>query len=206
MNYHLELCKELQSLTKKEAILMHSCCAPCSSYVLEYLREYLKVTIFYYNPNITQIEEYQKRLTQQKNFIERFKREPEEILLLEGQYNPEKFLAMSKGLEAEVEGGQRCQRCYELRLRETARVAKEQGFSYFSTTLTISPMKNAEKLNEIGNEIAKKYGISFLLSDFKKNNGYKRSIELSKEYDLYRQNYCGCIYSQQQSISNQELK
>jgi len=198
MNYHLELVKELQTITSKESLLLHSCCAPCSSYVLEYLREYFKIEVFFYNPNITMEEEYRKRAVQQKDFIEAFSRERDEIIVQEGTYNPKKFLQIAKGLEAEPEGKQRCMKCYELRLRETAKIAKEQNFSYFTTTLTISPMKNAAKLNEIGIKLAQEFGVKFLSSDFKKNNGYKRSIELSKEYDLYRQDYCGCVYSKQQ--------
>lgn len=198
MNYQIELVKEIEMLTEKQSLLIHSCCAPCSSYVLEYLREYFEIVVFFYNPNITEEIEYKKRVTQQEEFIKSFNRVNNEIVFQEGTYQPECFLDLAKGLEREPEGGLRCMKCYELRLRETAKIAKEQKFAYFTTTLTISPMKNAGKLNEIGNNLAKEYGVKFLASDFKKNNGYKRSIELSKEYDLYRQDYCGCIYSKQQ--------
>ena len=188
-------------------LLLHSCCAPCSSYVLEYLREYFQITVFYYNPNITEDEEYRKRVKEQKRLIEEYNRQVEEgmhstsnakrIEVIEGDYEPDCFFASVKGLEKCPEGGERCFKCYRLRLEKTARLAAERGFDCFTTTLTISPLKNAHKLNEIGEELGEKYGVFFLPSDFKKKEGYKRSIDLSKQFELYRQNYCGCIYSKE---------
>lgn len=175
-------------------LFLHSCCAPCSSYVLEYLSAFFRITVFYYNPNIYPAEEYEKRVEEQKNLIERLP-SVYPIEFVEGAYDKERFYEMAKGLEQVPEGGERCFRCYELRLRETARLAAERGFDYFTTTLTISPLKNAAKLNEIGGLLGEEYQTVWLPSDFKKKNGYKRSIELSKEYNLYRQDYCGCVFS-----------
>lgn len=175
-------------------LFLHSCCAPCSSYVLEYLSAFFRITVFYYNPNIYPAEEYEKRVEEQKNLIERLP-SVYPIEFVEGAYDKERFYEMARGLEQVSEGGERCFRCYELRLRETARLAAERGFDYFTTTLTISPLKNAAKLNEIGGLLGEEYQPVWLPSDFKKKNGYKRSIELSKEYDLYRQDYCGCVFS-----------
>lgn len=175
-------------------LFLHSCCAPCSSYVLEYLSEFFRITVFYYNPNIYPAEEYEKRVEEQKNLIERLP-SVYPIKFVEGVYDKERFYEMARGLEQVPEGGERCFRCYELRLRETARLAAERGFDYFTTTLTISPLKNAAKLNEIGGLLGEEYQTVWLPSDFKKKNGYKRSIELSKEYNLYRQDYCGCVFS-----------
>ena len=178
-------------------LLLHSCCAPCSSYVLEYLSDYFSITVFYYNPNITDPEEYQKRVEEQKRLISELPvKYP--ISFIEGEYEPQAFTEIARGLEQVPEGGERCFKCYRLRLEKTARLAKEKGYDYFTTTLTISPLKNAHKLNEIGEELAEQYDCQFLNSDFKKRNGYKRSTELSKEYGLYRQDYCGCIYSKQE--------
>ncbi len=191
-NYQRELDKLLDQLTEAPRLLLHSCCAPCSSYVLEYLRQYFRITVFYYNPNISMEAEYQKRL------IDAYNQLPDSgypISVIEGAYEPEVFYAAAKGLEQCPEGGERCFACYELRLKKTAELAKKQAYDYFATTLTISPLKNAAKLNEIGERLAAAYQISWLPSDFKKKNGYKRSIELSAEYALYRQNYCGCVYS-----------
>lgn len=200
--------KELEQLLRKpelqgKRLLLHSCCAPCSSYCMEYLREYLELTIFYYNPNITETEEYRKRVEEEKRLVQAYNQMPGKrtIQMLEGVYEPERFYVLAKGLEKVPEGGERCFRCYELRLRETARRAAEEGYDFFTTTLTISPLKNAEKLNEIGERAAKEYGTVFLPSDFKKKDGYKRSIELSAEYGLYRQNYCGCVYSKAERSS-----
>lgn len=175
-------------------LFLHSCCAPCSSYVLEYLSAFFRITVFYYNPNIYPAEEYEKRVEEQKNLIERLP-SVYPIEFVEGAYDKERFYEMARGLEQVSEGGERCFRCYELRLRETARLAAERGFDYFTTTLTISPLKNAAKLNEIGGLLGEEYQTVWLPSDFKKKNGYKRSIELSKEYNLYRQDYCGCVFS-----------
>lgn len=199
-NYQKELDKILEKLPKAETpqrLFLHSCCAPCSSYVLEYLSQYFQITVFYYNPNITASAEYLKRVEEQKRLIEIFNGQGNRfpIAVMEGDYEPEAFLDMSKGLEDCPEGGERCFQCYSLRLAETAKRAKEQGADYFATTLTISPLKNAQKLNELGEKFATQYQIAWLPSDFKKKNGYKRSIELSAEYDLYRQDYCGCAFS-----------
>lgn len=197
MNYQKELEKlilNLQREGKTPKLLLHSCCAPCSSYVLEYLSDYFEITVFYYNPNIFPESEYTKRVLEQQTLINEM-RVTNLVSFLAGRYDRERFFEMAKGMEHMREGGERCFRCYELRLEEAAKIAKDGGFDYFTTTLSISPMKNAEKLNEIGNELSKKYGVSYLHSDFKKKNGYKRSIELSKEFGLYRQDYCGCEFS-----------
>ena len=208
-NYAKELDKIIAGLPQGKRLLLHSCCAPCSSYVMEYLREYFDLTVFYYNPNITEDVEYRKRVEEQKRLIEEYNQQIEtgdfagmnstkaarRIQVIEGDYEPDCFYAIAKGLEKCPEGGERCFKCYELRLRKTAQLAAEMGFDYFTTTLTISPLKNEQKLNEIGEALGERCGVAFLPSDFKKKNGYKRSIELSKEFDLYRQNYCGCVYS-----------
>lgn len=197
MNYQKELDKQIEKLKLDQShpkLLIHSCCAPCSSYVLEYLSEFFDITIFYYNPNIYPEDEYIKRVEEQQRLIDTMPLKSN-VHFIQGEYHPEDYFRLVKGLEQEAEGGNRCTLCYEMRLRQAAKLAKEENFDYFTTTLSISPYKNAEKLNEIGQKIEKEYGVSYLLSDFKKKNGYKRSIELSKEYDLYRQDYCGCIFS-----------
>lgn len=199
-NYQIELEKILKKPeTKGKTLFLHSCCAPCSSYCLEYLRQFFRVTVFFYNPNITEEEEYRKRVEEQKRLIRQLNEEGGEgvfpIDFREGRYDPAEFYAIAKGLEKCPEGGERCFGCYELRLREAAAFGKQGGYDYFTTTLTISPMKNAAKLNEIGQRVAQEYGIGHLPSDFKKKNGYRRSVELSQQYELYRQDYCGCIYS-----------
>ena len=197
MNYQKELDKLLIKLKKEERVptlLLHCCCAPCSSYVLEYLSEYCKITVFFYNPNIDPESEYTKRILELQRLIASMNlKHP--VSFIAGQYDSERFYEMAKGLETVKEGGERCFKCYELRLREAAEIAKEGEFEYFTTTLSISPHKNAQKLNEIGQRLGEEYGVEYLLSDFKKKNGYKRSIELSEEYGLYRQNYCGCVFS-----------
>ncbi len=197
MNYQKELEKLIDRLQKEEKtpkLLLHSCCAPCSSYVLEYLSDYFEITVFYYNPNIFPESEYTKRILEQQMLIGDMKfRHP--VSFLAGRYDRERFYEMARGIEHLKEGGERCFKCYEIRLLEAAKVAKEGEFDYFTTTLSISPMKNAEKLNEIGTKIGEQYGVSYLQSDFKKKNGYKRSIELSQEFGLYRQDYCGCEFS-----------
>lgn len=182
---------------KGKRLFLHSCCAPCSSYVLEYLRSLFQITVFYYNPNITEEPEYRHRVEEQKRLIGEFNKMQEgyPIQVVEGDYHRTLFFERVKGLEKCPEGGERCFVCYEMRLRETAFRAKEYGADYFTTTLTISPLKNAAKINEIGERLAEEAGVEFLPSDFKKKDGYKRSVELSKEYHLYRQDYCGCIYS-----------
>lgn len=192
MNYDLEMQKQLEKIPPGTKLFLHACCAPCSSTVLERLGNIFTISIFYYNPNITEKAEYDKRVVEIKKFIAKFKTKYP-ISLIEGNYEPEKFFAIAKNLENEQERGKRCYKCYKLRLEETAKVAEELGFPYFATTLTLSPYKNSDWLNEIGEGL--NYNTTYLYSDFKKHNGYKRSIELSKEYDLYRQNYCGCIYS-----------
>lgn len=197
VNYQRELDRMLAAVGEREecpSLLLHSCCAPCSSYCLEYLSRYFSITVFYYNPNITFQEEYRRRVLEQKRFIEAFPAE-NQIRFQEGPYEPERFFQMAKGMEHLPEGGERCFGCYEMRLREAAALAREKGYDYFTTTLSISPLKNAGKINEIGRKLEEEYGVSYLYSDFKKKNGYKRSIELSKEYELYRQDYCGCDYS-----------
>ena len=197
VNYQKELeriLKELEAEGKVPALLIHSCCAPCSSYVLEYLSQYFKITVFYYNPNIYPESEYTKRILEQQKLI-RDMNLKYPVSFLAGRYEKEKFYAMAEGMEDLREGGARCMKCYELRLSETARQAAAGGFDYFTTALSISPMKNAQKLNEIGVRLGEEYGVEYLVSDFKKKNGYKRSIELSKEYGLYRQDYCGCEFS-----------
>ncbi len=197
VNYQKELDKillELQKEGKVPRLLLHSCCAPCSSYVLEYLSEYFEITVFYYNPNIYPESEYSKRVIEQQNLIRNMTFQ-NPVTFMAGVYEKEKFYQIAAGLEHVKEGGERCFRCYELRLRETAQKAVQGGFDYFTTTLSISPLKNAQKLNEIGTRIGSELGIAYLVSDFKKKNGYKRSVELSEQYGLYRQNYCGCEYS-----------
>ncbi len=261
-NYQKELDKIIDGICAADGsaptLFLHSCCAPCSSYVLEYLRQYFRITVFYFNPNITEDAEYRKRVEEQKRLIaaynegltERVNQNPDSdggaledgvaledevalqdevaeqdgvalenavalqdavavydagrqqvestayrIDVIEGDYEPQRFYEMAKGLEQCPEGGERCFACYELRLRETARMAQAGRYDYFTTTLSISPLKNAAKLNEIGEKLGREYGIAWLPSDFKKKDGYKRSIELSKEYGLYRQDYCGCVYS-----------
>ncbi len=203
-NYQKELDAIIEK-TQKEGgsvptLFLHSCCAPCSSYVLDYLCKYFKITVFYYNPNISYQEEYLKRVEEQKRLIASYNQEGKghPISIVEGVYEPQVFYEMAKGLEQCPEGGERCFRCYELRLRETAKLAGEGGYDYFTTTLTISPLKNATKLNEIGFALSEEFEVTWLPSDFKKKDGYKRSIELSKEYDLYRQDYCGCVYSKEE--------
>lgn len=197
INYQKELEKLLAQVEAEQRVptlLIHSCCAPCSSYVLEYLSEYFKITVFYYNPNIYPESEYTKRIAEQQKLIRDMKfRYP--VSFLAGEYDKEKFYEMAAGMEDLKEGGARCMKCYELRLSEAARQAVAGGFEYFTTTLSISPMKNAQKLNEIGLRVGEECGVKYLVSDFKKKNGYKRSIELSKEYGLYRQDYCGCEFS-----------
>lgn len=198
-NYQKELDKLISGIASDngtKTLLLHSCCAPCSSYVLEYLSEYFSITLFYYNPNIYPSEEYEKRVDEQENLIKEInKKIKNKISFIEGKYDSDRFYEMARGLENVKEGGERCFKCYELRLREAALLAKQLKFDYFTTTLSISPMKNARKLNEIGERLAAEYNIAHLTSDFKKKNGYKRSIELSKEYNLYRQDYCGCVFS-----------
>lgn len=202
INYQSELEKLIKTLPDThQKLFLHSCCAPCSSYCLEYLRQYFDVTVFYYNPNISFGEEYRHRAEELRRLVEELNEEAagtetlNQIRLEQGAYEPEKFFAATKGMEDCPEGGERCFVCYELRLREAAKRAAEGGYDFFTTTLTISPMKDAQKLNEIGRRLGKEYGVECLPSDFKKKGGYLRSIELSREHDLYRQDYCGCVFS-----------
>ncbi|WP_034443250.1 epoxyqueuosine reductase QueH [Butyrivibrio sp. AE2032] len=211
-NYSKELDERINAFQKDgiyPKLLLHACCAPCSSYCLEFLRQYFDVTVFFFNPNITDGEEYRKRVIEEKRLIEEYNKQVElqdfvgmhsderarKIEIIEGDYDPKVFYEAARGYETCKEGGERCRKCFELRLGETARVAKEKGFDYMTTTLTISPLKNAQVLNEVGEEAAAREGIAFLPSDFKKKEGYKRSIELSQKFGLYRQNFCGCSFS-----------
>lgn len=205
MNYDLEMEKQMAKLHEGDELLLHACCAPCSSAVLERLSNFFKITIFYYNPNITNKDEYYKRVLEVKKFISEFKTKYA-ISFIEGKYDPDRFFAINKGLENEPERGRRCYKCYKLRLEETARVASSLGYRNFCTTLTLSPYKNSNWLNEIGSELNKKYESNYLYSDFKKKNGYKRSIELSHEYNLYRQDYCGCIFSFKEKLEKEQSK
>ena len=200
-----ELIGKLQKENKIPKLLLHSCCAPCSSYVLEYLSKYFRITVLYYNPNISIEEEYLHRIEEQKRLISEMKT-INKVDFVQGEYNPNDFFAIAKGLEDAKEGGERCFKCYELRLKETVKIALDNGYDFFTTTLSISPHKNAQKINEIGEKLSEEYGVKYLYSDFKKREGYKRSIELSKEYNLYRQNYCGCIYSKLESESYNNSK
>ncbi len=197
INYQRKLDVIIDGIVKEgtaPSLLLHACCAPCSSYCLIYLAKYFNITAFYYNPNITSSSEYYKRMDELKRLIGELRTE-HEISFMQGKYEPEKFIEISKGLEDEPEGGSRCRLCYELRQREAARVAAGRGFDYFTTTLSISPLKDAQALNEIGLKLQDEYNVKYLLSDFKKKGGYQKSIEYSKKYSLYRQNYCGCIFS-----------
>lgn len=206
MNYDYEMQKQLKTTKEGSTLLLHACCAPCSSAVLERLGNFFKITILYYNPNITDINEYKKRITELKKFINNIKTKYP-INLIEGRYNPNEFFLIAENLENEKERGIRCYKCYNLRLEETAKIAQKNRFDFFTTTLSISPYKNANWINEIGKELEKKYATTFLYSDFKKKDGYKRSIELSQKYNLYRQDYCGCIYSKNEhleKIKNEE--
>ena len=196
-NYQKELDKLIENIQKEgktPRLFLHACCAPCSSYVMEYLSQYFEITIFFYNPNIAPAEEYAHRVAEIRRLIGEMEF-VHPVTLVEGRYDPKEFYEMAKGLEEVREGGSRCMGCYELRLKESAEIAVAGGFDYFTTTLSISPMKNAQKLNEIGQRVGEEYGVQYLLSDFKKKNGYKRSIELSGIYGLYRQDYCGCEFS-----------
>ena len=190
-NYDKEMTELITGLPKGTRLLLHSCCAPCSSACLERLKDVFDVTVLYYNPNIDDREEYEKRKAEQIRFLE----ETGWAKILDCEHEPQAFEEMAKGLETEPERGKRCYLCYELRLEKTARLAKANGFAFFATTLTLSPYKNAEWLNEIGEKLGGRYGVSYLVSDFKKQNGYRRSSELSKEYGLYRQDFCGCRFS-----------
>lgn len=190
INYDALMMEEISKLDGKKTILMHSCCGPCSTACIERLKDYFDITVLYYNPNIEPIDEYNKRKETQKSVLKKLN-----IKYMDCDYDNETFRLLTKELKNEPEGGRRCTVCFSLRLKETAKRAKENDFDYFTTTLTVSPHKNSELINKLGIEIGEKVGVKFLVADFKKREGYKRSIELSKEFDLYRQNYCGCLYS-----------
>ena len=194
MNYQVVLDETLKRLDGKKKLLLHACCAPCSSYVIEYLSNFFDITILYYNPNIDTDEEFNHRLDELERFVQEFKTK-NTVKVVSLGYNPDEYLEEIKGLEGEREGGSRCLKCYRLRLKRSCSYAKENNFDYFTTTLTISPLKNSRILNEIGRELESEYKINYLYSDFKKREGYKRSIVLSREYNLYRQDYCGCKFS-----------
>lgn len=198
VNYQKKLDAIIEELERSERVptlLLHSCCAPCSSYVLEYLSEFFSITVLYYNPNIYPEAEFYKREEEERRLISEMPAK-HKITLMKAEFDPSEFYEAVKGLEHIKEGGERCFACYRLRLERTAETAKKLGFDYFTTTLSISPLKNSQKINQIAQELAEKHGVKCLPSDFKKKEGYKRSIELSKQYGLYRQDYCGCVFSQ----------
>lgn len=200
-NYQREmdiLLEKLKLEGKTPTILLHSCCAPCSSYCLEYLTEYFNIAVFFYNPNISSKEEYSLRLSEQKRLIEEMPKK-NSITLIEGEYRPSEFYEIARGLEDAPERGERCQKCYYLRLKAAAMKAKEIKADYFATTLTLSPLKDSYTINSIGERLSGSMDVPYLSSDFKKREGYKRSVELSKEFRLYRQSFCGCVYSKNDS-------
>lgn len=221
MNYQKQLEEVIeQNKNNRKKLLLHSCCAPCSSYVLEYLREYFDITVFFYNPNISSSIEYEKRVQEEIRLIEAYNRQVKTgnfenmnstsnaglIEILEATYDPSEFYEAIKGYEHCKEGGERCRKCFELRLRKSAKVAKKGGFDFFTTTLTISPLKNTDWLNEIGAREGEQEGVLFLPSDFKKKDGYKRSIQLSKEFELYRQDFCGCGFSKAEMEEKRKMQ
>ena len=194
INYQKVLERTLAGLQGTPKLLLHSCCAPCSSFVLERLMDAFDLTVFYYNPNIAPKEEFLRRVEEQRRLIESMPHE-RPIGLIQGDYDDQVFYELARGHEQDPEGGARCTACFRLRLGKTAETAAQEGFDYFTTTLSISPLKDAQRLNAIGAELSAAFGVPYLFSDFKKKNGYKRSCELSAEYGLYRQDYCGCIFS-----------
>ena len=198
MNYQNKLLDLINTLDYRPKLLLHSCCGPCSTTVITMLKEYFDITVFYYNPNIEPREEYEKRKSEQIRLIKELG--SEFVKFLESDYANEEFRSVTKGLEEEKEGGARCSVCFKLRLETTALKAKELDYEYFGTTLTVSPYKNSYIINEIGAMLEKNFGVKYLYSDFKKNDGYKKSIELSKKYNLYRQNYCGCLYGRDNHV------
>lgn len=199
INYQIVMEEIISNIPEGQVptLLLHSCCAPCSSYCLEYLSQFFSITVLYYNPNIYPEEEYYMRVKEQERFIHEFNAK-HPISFLEGKYDTERFYELTRGMDKVPEGGERCFICYDMRLREAAAIAKAKGFDYFTTTLSISPLKNAAKLNEIGKKLEEEYEVKYLYSDFKKKNGYKRSTEISNEYGMYRQYYCGCVFSKNQ--------
>ncbi|MBR1855152.1 MAG: epoxyqueuosine reductase QueH [Lachnospiraceae bacterium] len=198
INYQRELdqlIERIEAEGKVPTLLLHSCCAPCSSYCIEYLSQFFAITVFYYNPNIYPDEEYFHRVKEQQRFISEFPTK-HPVSFIEGDFEKDRFYSeVAKGLEKEPERGARCTKCFELRLGETAKRAAAEGMDYFATTLTISPMKDVELLNSIGTAMGERYGVEYLATEFRKKNGYLRSTQISKEYDMYRQDYCGCVYS-----------
>lgn len=203
-NYHLLCLEEISKLNSTKRILLHSCCAPCSSYVITFLSNYFDITILYYNPNIAPIEEYKKRKQEQIRLINTLNTK-HKLDFLDCDYDNDIYNKRIIGYENCKEGGSRCHICFNLRLEKTAKLAKEYNYDYFCSTLTVSPHKNAKIINEIGNNISKEYNIKWLYSDFKKNEGFKQSIELSKKYELYRQDYCGCIYSKRSKEKQESI-
>ncbi len=202
-NFQRELDAILDRETgRRPTLLLHSCCAPCSSYVLEYLSKYFDITLFYYNPNISPEEEYRRRAEEVRRLVAEMA--PPGVQVIVGGYQPERFYVATRGLEDTPEGGERCQACFRLRLSEAAALAHTLGTDYYTTTLTISPLKSAANINAIGEELAPIYGTTWLPCDFKKREGYKRSIELSREYGLYRQDYCGCVFSRRARENRQK--
>ncbi len=207
-NYQIILNKTIENIKERgsaPSLFLHACCAPCSSYVLEYLSEFFNITVFYYNPNISPEREFVKRAEELRRLISEMPLK-NKVGFVEGNYDRERFYETVKGLERLKEGGERCMKCYRLRLEETAKAARKGGFDFFTTTLSISPHKNAQALNRIGAELSEKYGVNYLFSDFKKRNGYKRSCELSEIYGLYRQNYCGCVYSKAEAAIREKSR
>lgn len=199
-----EILSDCASCTPRKKLLLHVCCAPCSSSVIEYLEPYFDITLFFYNPNISDKEEFYYRLSELQRFVE--ERPQANLDIITPLHEPEDFFAVSSGLESEAEGGARCLRCYRQRLEATAAAASERGFDFFTTTLSVSPYKNASTLNMLGEELETKYSVRYLISDFKKKNGYLRSIELSNAYGLYRQDYCGCSFSQKAALERKAAK
>lgn len=195
INYQNKLEELVSTFTSKPKLLLHSCCGPCSTEVIDFLKDYFEITVFYYNPNIEPVEEYLHRKTEQIRFLKEYKEA--EVDFLDCDYDNSSFKEIAKGLEHEKEGGARCNKCFYLRMYETAKKAKDLGFAYFGTTLTVSPHKNSMIINEIGEHISGYLKISYIYGDFKKNDGYKKSIEFSKIYNLYRQDYCGCLYGKE---------
>lgn len=195
-NYDALMLKEAETALNTPKLLLHACCAPCSSYCLEETSRYFDVTVFFYNPNMDCAEEYEKRKTELERLLSAFSPNGKKADFVAAEYEPDEFYRAVEGLEGEPEGGARCEKCFALRLEKTAVYAKENGFDFFTTTLTVSPHKNADKINDLGEKIGEKYGVKFLHSDFKKRGGFLRSTRLSEEYGLYRQNYCGCVFSE----------
>lgn len=208
INYQIKLEQILEKESKVGRIpklLLHSCCAPCSTYVLEYLTPYFDITVLYYNPNIHPTEEFYKREAEQERFISMVNK-VHEINLIKTNYDPKEYFSVVKGHELDKEGGERCGICFELRLGMAAQYAKKHGYDYFTTTLSISPHKDAQIINKIGERLEEKYDVQYLYADFKKNNGFKRSLELCNKFDIYRQNYCGCVFSLKEARDRQKQK